>query len=167
MFNTSRNKVSRLSAKVIQVYPRNKWRSVGFLNLDSYLDSWYLSRFKSCWSPILDNFLTDKLSIKVNENQLFRADFSLIREYMFELSFLTTQNMYKDFFKGRQRLRKCEEKLCSCKLWPETEFTLVHLSLEEAAVFVHLRVLWPMSFMVFIVWWIEELCSQHLFQVGD
>ena len=37
----------------------------------------------------------------------------LSREYMFGLSFLTTQNIYKDYFEGRQRLhklQKCEEK---------------------------------------------------------
>ena len=60
---------------------------------------------------------------------------------MFGLSFLTTLNVYKDYFKGSQRLRKCKAKLCSCKLKPETEFALVHLSLEEAAVFVHRRIL--------------------------
>ena len=31
-------------------------------------------------------------------------------------------------------------KVCSSKLWPETEFALVHLSYEEAAVFVHRKV---------------------------
>ena len=81
------------------------------------------------------------LSIDVYEVQFFKTDFNPIREYMFGLSFLTTLNIYKDFFKGRQRLRKREAKLCSCKLWLETEFVLVHLSLEEVAVFVHRRVL--------------------------
>ena len=90
---------------------------------------------------MLDSFLTDKLSIDVYEIQFFRTDFTYIREYMFGLSFLTTLNIYKDCFKGRQRLCKCEAKLCSCKLWSETESTLVHLSFEEAAVFVHHRIL--------------------------
>ena len=90
---------------------------------------------------MLDSFLTDKLSIEVYENQFFRADFTSIREYRFRLSFLTTLNIYKDCFKGRKRLRKCSAKLCSCKLWPVTEFVLIHLSLEEVAVFVHCRVL--------------------------
>ena len=64
-------------------------------------------------------------------------------------------------------MRECEAKFCSCKLWPEIDFALVHLSLEEAAAFVRHWVLWPRSFMVFIVWWIEEFCSQHPSQVGD
>ena len=61
--------------------------------------------------------------------------------------FLTTLNIY--YFKGCKRLHKYETKFCSCKLWPEAEFALVHLSLEEAAVFVHLRILWPRSFVIF------------------
>ena len=81
--------------------------------------------------------------------------------------FFTTLNIYKDYFKGHQKLHKCEAKLCSYKLWSEIEFFLVHLSFEEIAVFVHLKVLWPRSFMIFFVWWNEELCNQHLSQVGD
>ena len=32
-------------------------------------------------------------------------------------------------------------KVCSSKLWQETEFALIHLSCVEAAVFMHRRVL--------------------------
>ena len=109
------------------------------------------------------------LSIEVYKIQFFKTDFTPIREYVFRLSFLTILNIYKDYFESHQRLHKfheCETNSCSCKLWPETEFALIHLSLEEAAVFVHLRVLWPRNFLNFIVWWTEELCSQHFSQVG-
>ena len=108
----------------------------------------------------------DKLSIEVYEKQIFSSDFHPVCVYVFGLSFLTILNIYKDYFKSHQRLRECEAKLCSCKLWPETEFVLIHLSLEEAAMFLHRRVLWPRSFVIFIWWWTEELCSQHLSQVG-
>ena len=50
---------------------------------------------------MLDSCSTDRLSIEVYEIQFFRVDFISIREYMFEFSFLTTLNIYKDFFKGR------------------------------------------------------------------
>ena len=60
---------------------------------------------------------------------------------MFRLSFITTLNIYKDYFKGHKRLRECDAKLCLGKLFPEIEFALVHLSIEEAVVFAHLRVL--------------------------
>ena len=58
----------------------------------------------------------DTLSVEVYEKQIFSSVLHPIREYMFRLSFLTTLNIYKDYFKGRQRLCKCEVKLCSCKL---------------------------------------------------
>ena len=45
--------------------------------------------------------LDSYLSIKVYEKQIFNSDFHPIRVYMFGLSFLTTLNIYKDFFKGR------------------------------------------------------------------
>ena len=75
------------------------------------------------------------------EFSFIKADFHPIRGYMLGLSFLTTLNIYKDYLKGCQRLRKCEAKFCSCNFLPVIEFALVHLSLEEASVFVHLRVL--------------------------
>ena len=60
--------------------------------------------------------LDSYLSIKVYEKQIFNSDFHPIRVYMFGLSFLTTLNIYKDYFKGHKRLRECKAKLCSCKL---------------------------------------------------
>ena len=101
---------------------------------------------------MLDSFSTDKLFVEIYEKQIFSSDFHPIREYVFRLSFLTTLNIYKDYFKSRQRLRECEAKFCSYKLWLETEFALVHLSLEEAAMFVRRWVLWSRSFLIFIVW---------------
>ena len=56
---------------------------------------------------MLDSFSTDKLSIKIYGNQFFRSDFIPICEYVFRLSFLTTLNIYKDYFNVRQRLHNC------------------------------------------------------------
>ena len=42
------------------------------------------------------------VSIEVYEVQFFRTVFHPIRDYMFELSFLTTLDIYKDYFKGCQ-----------------------------------------------------------------
>ena len=60
---------------------------------------------------MLNSCSIDTLSIEIYENQFFRFDFMHIHVYVFRLSFLTTLNMYKDYFKGRQRLCKCEAKL--------------------------------------------------------
>ena len=131
------------------------------------LDNYHLSIFKSCWSLWLDSYLNRWLSIEIYEKQIFSYVLTPIRKCVFRLSFLTILKIYKDYFKGRNRLHKCEAKSCSCKLCPEIEFALVHLSLEESAVFVHHKVLWSMSFLIFILWWTKELCSQHPSQVSD
>ena len=112
VFNASRNKVSRLTVKAMQVCPRNKVKKYQILKLDSQ----YLSRFKMMFKPMLDSYSIDELSIKVYEKEIFNSDFHPIRGYMFGLSFLITLNIYKDYFKGHQRLRKCEAKFCLCKL---------------------------------------------------
>ena len=163
MFNASRNKVSSLSIKPMQVYPRTSEEVLDFKTRQ--LASIKIQKAVETRNSTAS--LIDTLSVEVYGIQFFRVDFHSIHVYMFGLSFLTTLNIYKDYFKGHQRLCKCEAKFCSCKLWSKTEFALVHISLEEAAVFVHLRVLWPRSFVIFIVWWTKKLCSQQLSQVGD
>ena len=62
----------------------------------------------------------------------------------------------KDYFKGRQRVHKlhkhwvnsvqanCDRRQSSCPS--------LSLSLEEVAVYLHRRVLWPTIFLIFIVW---------------
>ena len=67
------------------------------------LDSQYLLRFKSCQSSWLDSYLDRWLSIEVYETQFFKTVFHQIHKCMFEISFLTTLNIYKDYFKGRKR----------------------------------------------------------------
>ena len=137
MFNISRNKVSSSSVKAMQVSPRKKWRSAGFQSSTASI-YWGLKVAEARCSTTSS---IDKLFIEIYEKQIFSFDFHQIRVYMFGLSFFTTLNIYKDYSKGHPRLCNCEAKLCSCKLWLETEFALVHLSLEEVAVFVHHRVL--------------------------
>ena len=56
------------------------------------------------FSPILNNCSIDSLSIKIYENQFFRFAFTHIFVYVFKLSFLITLNIYKDYFKGHQRV---------------------------------------------------------------
>ena len=160
MFNTSRNKISSSNVKVMQVCPRINCKKYCSLKLDSL----HLSRLKAVWIPWLDGSSTDRYRSRFMKLKFSSFFFHPIHDYMFWLSSLTTLNIYKDYFKGRQRwhkLHKCWVKFCSCKLWPETKFALLHLSYDEVAVFVHRRVLWPMKFLIFIVWWTEELCNQQ------
>ena len=63
-----------------------------------------------------------------------------IREFMFELSFLTILNMYKDCFRAvTADAYQC--KSSSQAYYEQETYVLVHLSLEEVTVFVHRRVL--------------------------
>ena len=62
---------------------------------------------------------------------------------MFGLSFLTTLNIYKDYFKGRKKLRTIAQEHNSTsvkKCNRKPSFALVLLSLEEVTVCVHHRV---------------------------
>ena len=52
---------------------------------------------------MLDSCLMDKLSVEIYENQIFSSNFTPIHEYVFGLYFLTTLNIYKDYFKGRRK----------------------------------------------------------------
>ena len=47
---------------------------------------------------------------------------------------------------------KLDAKVLFKQIVTEDKFALIHLSLEEAAGFVRRRVLWPRSFVIFIVW---------------
>ena len=53
---------------------------------------------------MLDNYSTYTLFIVIYKNHFFRFDFTHIHVYVFRLSFLTTLNIYKDYFKGRHKV---------------------------------------------------------------
>ena len=55
---------------------------------------------------MLDSCSIDKLSIEIYENRISSSDFIPICVYMVRVSFLTTLNIYKDYFKSRQRSRE-------------------------------------------------------------
>ena len=93
---------------------------------------------------MLNSCSIDTLSIKIYENQFSRSNSTRIRVYLFRLSFLTTLNIYKGYFKGRHsgcKWMKLDAKVLFKKIVTEDKFSLVHLSLEEATMFVCRRVL--------------------------
>ena len=104
----------------------------------------YLLRF-NIWNSTDSSTV---VSIENNEIQISRFVFHAYPSYLCRISFLITLDIYKDYFKG---LRKVVTIVVTCKLWP-MKSALVHLSLEEAAAFVHRRVLYLRSFLIFIVW---------------
>ena len=62
------------------------------------------SIYRDLKSARLYSCSTNRISIEVYETQFFRIVFHPICECMFGLSFLTTLNIYKDYFKGCKRL---------------------------------------------------------------
>ena len=50
---------------------------------------------------MLDSSSTEAVSIKNYEIQIFRSNFTYIHVYLYRVSFLTTLDIYKDYFKGR------------------------------------------------------------------
>ena len=89
---------------------------------------------------------------------------------MFRLSFFTTLNIYKDYFKGRKRVTKVaqEHNCTSVKksvignlVCPSSSFSL------RSCYVLYTVGFYKSNFMIFIIWWTKELCSQHPSQVGD
>ena len=97
------------------------------LRTDSSTDS-YLSRFNEAWQ-----ILSIEVSIENYENQFFRSNFRLMLMYLCKVSFLTTLNIYKAYFRGRH-IREYNENT-----WKKVIDAL--FSLKEATTSLHLRVL--------------------------
>ena len=51
----------------------------------------------------LDIFSTQTVFVKNYEIKLFKSDYTHIPMYLCRVSFLTTLDIYKDFFKGRHK----------------------------------------------------------------
>ena len=86
---------------------------------------------------MLNNYSTDTLSIEIYENQFFRSDFTHIHVYVFRLSFLSTLDIYNDYFKGCQKV----VALVVASILRSETYALVHLSLKETTMFIRCRVL--------------------------
>ena len=100
----------------------------------------------------------------------FWYDFLGIHECVFGPSFLLTLDILMDCFKGHQTVHKLHKHWANsvqtnCD-WRQS-FCPVHLSLEEVAVYVHCRVLWPSIFFIFIVWMNWRTLQPTTFLVGD
>ena len=90
MFNTSRNSVSRSSVEDMQVCPRFKLKKCYSLKLDSSLSIELKKLFQPHGLTAARQNLNRQVSIELYENQNFSFVLTLIRDYVFGLSFLTT-----------------------------------------------------------------------------
>ena len=52
---------------------------------------------------MLDSSLTEAVSVENYEIQISRFDFMHIQVHLCKVSFLTTLDIYKDYFKGHQK----------------------------------------------------------------
>jgi len=101
---------------------------------------------------------TEVVSVENYEIRLFKFDYVHMLMYLCRVSFLTILDIYKDYFKGRR----------TYIVWPEEEIALVHYSLWRSYYIFTQRVLWPRSFLIFIVdelksFATKNLCSQQSF----
>ena len=75
------------------------------LRTDSSTDS-YLSRFNEA-----QQILSIEVSIKITGIQIFKSDFWPMLMYLYRVSFLTTLDIYKAYFRGRH-IREYKENIC-------------------------------------------------------
>ena len=113
----------------------------------------------------LDRSLTQAVSVENYEIRNFRYDYRHILEYLYRVSFLTTLDIYKNYFKSYHKWCKVLQKNNPCILWPETEITLYHHILYRSYCIFTPRVLWPRSFLIFIVDELKNFATNNLFKL--
>ena len=59
--------------------------------------------------------LTEAVSVETYEIRISKSNFRPMLKYLYRVSFLTTLNIYKAYFKGNRACRKCPNLLFSLK----------------------------------------------------
>ena len=101
----------------------------------------------------LDRSSIQAVSVKTYEIRNSRSDFRPMLVYLYRVSFLTTLDIYKTYFKGRH----------TSKIYAEN--ALVHYFLQRNYCIFTLRVSWPMSFLIFIVDELKNFAANNLFKL--
>ena len=110
----------------------------------------------------LDRSSTQIVSVENYEIRFSRSDYTHIPMYLCRVYFLTTLDIYKDYFKGRHKMM---QKNNTCIVWPEVEIALVHYSLCRSYCVFMPRVLWPRSFLIFIVDELKNFATNIFFKL--
>ena len=150
-----KKQVFKLSIEVMQVWPRNKWRKCCSLKLNSNLDR-KTSIEIQCWNS------TQTVSVENYEIKFSRSDYTHIPMYLCRVSFLTTLDIYKDYFKSHHKVMQSNN---TCILWPEAEITLVYYYFSRSHCVFTPRVLWPRSFLIFIVDELKNFVANIFFKL--
>ena len=119
------------------------------LKLDNCLTDSYLSRFNEA-----RQILSIEVSTKVTGIQIFKSDFQPILLYLCRVSFLTTLDIYKAYFRSRH-IREYKQNICKRWLMP---YSLWKKLLRLCTLGFYNQVLLDLH-----CWWSEELCSQQFY----
>ena len=90
----------------------------------------------------LDRSSTSAVFVENYEIRISRSDFTHIHVYLYRISFLTTLDIYEDYFKGRHKMMQEDATWCKVIIHSncdQRQFALIHLSLEEAAALYAVR----------------------------
>ena len=111
----------------------------------------------------LNKSSTQAISVENYEIRFSKSNYTHIPMYLCRVSFLITLNIYMDYFKGHHKVM---QKNNTCIMWPEAEIAPVHHSLCRSYYVFTPRVLWPRSFLIFIVNEVKNFAANNLLQVG-
>ena len=106
--------------------------------------------------------LLDSCIYRELRNSDFQICFHAYPSYVFRFSFLTTLDIYKDYFKSHH---KVVALIVTCILWPKTICPNLSFSWRSCCVvhqgFCNQWVYWSSS-----CGWTDELCNEHISQIG-
>ena len=105
----------------------------------------------------LDRSSTQVVFVENYEIKLFRSDYTHIPKYLCRVSFHTTLDIYKNYFKGRH----------TCIVWSNAKSGLVHYSLYISYCIFVPKVLWLRSFLIFIVDELKNFAANIFFKLVE
>ena len=112
----------------------------------------------------LDKSSTQAVSVENYKIRLFKYDYTHILKYLCRVFFSHNPKyiyiyIYIDYFKSRH---DGDAKEYTCILWLEAKIALVRYSLCKSYCVFTLRVLWPKSFLIFIVDELKKFAANNL-----
>ena len=131
-----------------------------------HIKTWKKSRQNPFYRELLlklNRSSTQDVFVENYEIKNSKSDYTHILEHLCRISFLTTLEIYKDYFKS---CHKVMQKNNPCILWLEAEIALVHHILCRSYYVFTPRVLWPRSFLIFTIDELKKFVANNLPQVG-
>ena len=138
----------KFSIETMQIWPRNKWRKCCSLKLDRSLDK-ILSIKNYYWSSTetRHKLYLSRITKLGFPDLITRISLSICVGFFFSQPWTYIRIILRTVTKWCKVLQKNNPYI----LWPEIEFALVHHILYRNYCIFTLRILWPRSFLIFIV----------------